>query len=68
MCICVTHEVVGINLVTTSTLHILHRLHFMLLAYITKQMGLHIANVGHTVLILYLIMYPAWCMNVPKHN
>ena len=32
-----THEVININRVTRSTVHILHKLHFMLLPYITEE-------------------------------
>ena len=53
--ICDTYEVTGTNHVTTSTVHILHKLHFMLFPYITQHIAMHChtTNIGHTVFILY---------------
>ena len=39
-----THEITDINHVNMSTVHMLCKLHFMLLAYITEKYGYHIAS------------------------
>ena len=51
--ICATYEVISINYVTRTTVHVLSKLHFMLLAYITNKYDCHIPNIGHTVFLLY---------------
>ena len=51
---CATFEMTYMNPVTRSTEHILHKLHFMLLAYITEQIWLphckYTSHCPHSVL------------------
>ena len=50
---CVTYEVTGINHVTRSNVYIFCKLHFILMAYITKKYDCHIAHIVNNVFILY---------------
>ena len=50
---CVIYEVNSIKHVTRRTVHILHKLHSMLLAHITGQYGYCIINRGHSAFNMY---------------
>ena len=65
---CATNVVTSINHVTKSILHILYKLHFMLLPYITRQIWLPHCKYSSRYSLSILVCRPNLCKYVPKNK